>query len=368
MGSTHSRLSPSASSRWLSCPGSLLVEGAKDSPSAYAAQGTVAHSIAGTCWLTGADPAGFLGRVYEQDGFAIEVDQEMVDGVSLYVEVLEREGIYEVESRVDHSEIDDFGGTIDAVGQAHIIDLKYGAGVMVDAEHNTQLGCYAILYCDKYHGGNLVDVQVTIVQPRAYDPDDVVRSWTASTEWLADLKGRILRIVEEAPSQLNAGDHCRWCPHRAQCPELYEMTLLTAQREFKAPEIDPEMAAKILSKKDAIKTFIDAVEDWAHGQLEKGVEVPGFKLVNVFGNRRYSVDDATIERKCKSAGFGKKMIYKSTILSPAQLEKVVGKDLVTSLVERPHTGTTVVPVSDKREAVKRLAASDEFSNVSLSVE
>ncbi len=367
MPSVHSALSPSSASRWLSCPGSLLIEG-QDKPSEYAAQGTVAHALASKCWLLGCDPDLFIGQPRSCDGYTVVIDQEMVEGVRVYLGLLESiEPRLLVEQRIEHSEIEGFGGTVDCVvpTENRIIDFKYGAGVAVDPENNEQLGCYAILAMDKFGFDNACDFELTIVQPRAFDDRGPVRTWVAERDWLMDLKERIAYAAANPNDKLNAGDHCRWCPHKAQCPELYEMTLLTAKQEFKAPDMDAELATKVLGKRYAIESYLEAVEQWVHGQLEKGVDIPGYKLVNKYGNRRYAVDEATVERQCKSKGFGKKQIYETSLLSPAQLEKVVGKELVTSLVERPHTGTTVVPESDKREAVKRLAASDEFANERL---
>jgi hypothetical protein len=291
----------------------------------------------------------------------------MVDGVNVYLEVLAAHPHAYLETRIEHSEIPGFGGTVDCfdVNTFHVIDFKYGAGIAVEAERNLQLTCYALLALDKFNIENLFNVRLTIVQPRAHHPGGPIRSWVADADFLQDTLDRIKAIANgERSDALHAGDHCRWCPAKAQCPELYEMTLISAKQEFSADEMNVAKAAQILQKRSAIEGYLDAIEKWIHGQLDKGVDVPGFKLVNRYGNRRYCVDEATVEKRCKSKGFGKKQIFETSLLSPAQLEKVVGKDLIATLVERPHLGTTVVPSDDKREAVQRLNASDEFANLS----
>jgi hypothetical protein len=137
-----------------------------------------------------------------------------------------------------------------------------------------------------------------------------------------------------------------------------------AAKAFERVDNDPpEHLAEILDKKKAIGIYLKAVEDAVHSILENGGEIPGYKLVNAFGNRRYAVDEDTVLKKCRAAKFGKKDIYRSELLSPAQLEKVVGKELVGSLCERPLNGTTVVPESDRRPAVERQTPQQMFEEV-----
>jgi hypothetical protein len=150
-----------------------------------------------------------------------------------------------------------------------------------------------------------------------------------------------------------------------ECPELYELTIKAARAEFDPGGISPARAAEILASRKAVTSYLDAVASWVHGQLEKGQAIPGYKLVDTFANRKYRFDAAKIAKICSKAGFGKKQIYTSEILSPAQLEKVIGKDLITQLVERPHTGTAVVPESDRRPAAKGQTASEEFANLEI---
>lgn len=76
----HARLSPSSSSRWLKCPGSVpLTESLnlppeKDSP--YALEGTLAHYLAERLLKdTHIDPDYFVGRSFEYvDGEFQECD------------------------------------------------------------------------------------------------------------------------------------------------------------------------------------------------------------------------------------------------------------------------------------------------------
>jgi hypothetical protein len=362
--SEHSKLSPSAAQRWLTCPGSLQFQGTDESE--YAAEGTVAHALAHSCWLSGADPELFVGQPRHCDGHTIVIDGDMACYVQQYLDVIEsRKGRVLLENRFVHQNIEDFGGTVDCLvidDSIEVIDFKYGAGIPVDVDENLQLACYALLAID-CQGFEAQDVRLTVVQPRATHADGPVRSWVASKEFLVDLMTRILAVaMGDREGEFAAGDHCRWCPGRVDCQELYQLTLETVKADFEPESITPELAAEVLGKRTAINAYLKEVERWAHSQLDQGVEIPGYKLVEAFGNRRYSVDEAEIVRRCKNRKFGKKQIYKTELLSPAQLEKVVGKELVTSLVERPSKGTTLVPESDKRPAAVVSKVEDEFAD------
>lgn len=78
-----------------------------------------------------------------------------------------------VEQRVDYSRftgIPDCVGIADCIvisdGTLDIFDLKYGRGVPVHAEGNTQLMIYALAALDLCGGRNITEVRMTIVQPR----------------------------------------------------------------------------------------------------------------------------------------------------------------------------------------------------------
>lgn len=360
----HLKYGPSGSSRWLACPASLNHDGDSDTPSQAAAEGTAAHKLCQRCWLLGCEPAGFLGD--DIDGF--EVTEEMAQGAQLFLDTIEAvmaelgatsENVFSevfIHSK-DHPE---FGGTIDILirteSRIAVIDFKYGMQP-VHVTGNTQLLCYASLARE-----NDEEVVVAIVQPRAHHEDGPVRSWDISSDRLDEFRQQVDAVIEAGPSEtFEAGDHCQYCPRKKDCPELYQLTLKMAQDEFDDASMTPERAAELLSKKKAITGYLKAIDSYAHGRLDKGEPIPGYKLVNAFGNRRFCVDEEAIVRKCRSKKFGKKQIYKTELMSPAQLEKVVGRELVNSLVERPLNGTTVVPETDKRPAVERLDAAEEFA-------
>jgi len=331
-----------------------------------AAEGTVAHSLAEEAYLLGVPADAFLGEVRKQEGHPIEIDREMVDSVQIFLDVIETLESPTLEGRILHPDIPDLGGTLDVLSkhESRVVDFKYGKGVKVEADHNPQLSCYALLYCRK-HLGEIRDVTVTIVQPRIDHPLGPVRSWVATKEYLEDLEERIRKVVDgERAGELNAGDHCRWCPRAKDCPELFDLTLKLSERAFSEVDegLTPEKAAEVIKMETAVGVYFRAVKDWTKQQLEDGNEVPGFKLVETFGNRRYAADEDVIVRKCRSRRFGKKAIYKTELLSPAQLEKVVGKQLVSTFTVRPSKGAAVVPESDKREAYRPTSVSETFKD------
>ena len=165
-GVKHSLLSPSSSHRWIACPPcARLTENYHDTSSGYAQEGTLAHHVAEKKLLhrLGKTTAPKTCDDLEMD----EHTDDYIAFVSEQLEGLTDPKVY-VEQRVDCSKwVPECSGTCDALiisdGILHIIDLKYGRGVKVDAEGNDQL---RILSVEDVRGrGMYVEVLAEKLEP-----------------------------------------------------------------------------------------------------------------------------------------------------------------------------------------------------------
>ena len=185
--SEHAKLSASSAHRWLACPPSVrLCDGIADTSSIYAAEGTLAHAVAELKLKKYFYPPSVKDYKAELETLKQKhiwqgesLWQKEMDGYSdFYVEYItnlclskERAPHVAVEKRVDFSIWAPEGfGTADCVvlsdDVAHVIDLKYGKGVVVDAENNPQLMLYALGVYETYkilYG--IKTFVLTIVQP-----------------------------------------------------------------------------------------------------------------------------------------------------------------------------------------------------------
>lgn len=90
-------------------------------------------------------------------------------------------------------------------------------------------------------------------------------------------------------------------------------------------------------------------------------EWPGYKLVLGRSNRKYTDEDEVTEAAQKA---GYTDIYKKSLIGITEMERLMGKkkfnEILGSLVYKPDGKVTLVPDSDKREAVKTATAEADF--------
>jgi hypothetical protein len=174
----HALLSASGAHRWMACPGSIrLSEGVPERTSAYAEEGTAAHEIAARCLRAG-----------RRDALGIAPDAEMAAAIDIYLDAVwaavEPGDQLLVEHRVDLRPLDPpvpMYGTADAIvikprrRQLHVIDLKFGVGVPIEAAGNPQGRYYALGALLAFPEHAVDTVEITIVQPRFPHPAGPVR-------------------------------------------------------------------------------------------------------------------------------------------------------------------------------------------------
>ena len=100
----------------------------------------------------------------------------------------------------------------------HIIDLKLGKGVVVDAEQNVQLMIYGLGVLDMLGFLYEIDtVELTIVQPRI----EHFSTWEISAgellAWGKDVLEPGAAKALSGEGEFKAGDHCRFCKARFTC-------------------------------------------------------------------------------------------------------------------------------------------------------
>lgn len=367
----HHLLSPSSGVRWFACPGSAQAEASYPrEENAYAQEGSEIHDLAAHCLETDKQASDVTDDATRQ-----EVIQTYLDYVRMHGDF--RTTMIEVQ--VDLSSISPgMFGTADAVvldtsrRTIHVIDLKAGQN-KVDAYYNVQLSLYAAGALDQFRF--LADWEravLHICQPRI----DYIGSFELSVDDLdtfaAYARDRAEAALAEDAPRTPSDSACRWCKHAGECNELRIKTYREVCEMFEDPEpVEPddvsEYSANTLAEKLAavplIKSWLTAVEARAYKTLEDGYVVPGWKLVEGRKLRRWK-DAAHTEAVLRKQKYKVKDIFKSTLISPAQAEKLVGKGnpLLDDLVETPTGKPTLAPSHDKRPDIRQQAA-DQFDSL-----
>lgn len=416
MGEFHARLSASGSKRWMTCPGSVAYAeklGIEDNPSKFAAEGIVAHEVHEKCMQTGLDTEDYKGKKIKADGFEFVVNQDMVHHVQTSIdyfreriEELELEG-YEVKLivekfvKLDKLKIKGLdGGTSDIIliwykddkpQGIEIGDLKYGAGVAVEADDNSQMLIYAVatlLELDMYGLELPEGVFMTITQPRAFHNQGPIRTAHISAKQLVmwveeELKPKAKRASESEGDEddlVASEDGCRFCPAAGNCPRLLAKTNEITKADFSdfdpqlpdVAKLTPQQKAQIVKHADMLRAFIVAVEKSMSEEMNSGSTEYNdeFKLVRKTTRRKFieGIDDPDFSPLLDH--LEEKQIFESKLLSMSKVEallkKELGKDVAKEVMEdittKPIGDIVVAPITDKRRAVEPEINSD-FNNV-----
>lgn len=366
-GVKHSLLSPSSSHRWIECPPSArLTENYQDTKSGYAAEGTQAHSIAESKLRYRLGQSKSLCKCSD-----IEMDEHTDDYIAFVTEQLEgltHPKVY-VEQKVDCSRwVPECSGTCDALivsdGVLHIIDLKYGRGVKVDAEGNDQLSIYALgaleMFCFLYP---IHTVRMSIFQPRLQN----CSTWEVAREDIEKWAEEVLKPAAELAwygnGDYKAGDHCQFCKAKAECRERAEVNMALAAYDFIEPVLlETDEIASILSKIDELVSWASDIKDFALVEALKGVRFDGWKVVEGRSNRKYT-DEAAVAEAVKVIGLDP---YEHKVLGVTAMTTLLGKkrfeETIGGLIEKPQGKPVLVPEADKRQEINITTAADDFAD------
>lgn len=291
---THARLSPSSSKTWSTCTASLAFIEAnshripKDTSSIYSNEGTEAHEWAANVLLNK------ITRDDVPDNFRPYVDAYVNHCLDLVPEGVS----YQVEVQCPLFYQPSSTGTCDFAiitdSRVTVRDLKYGAGVLVTADDNSQLAIYSLslirMLEDVYAFTDDTIVDIGIFQPRHREAQDAT-PWIITLKELIDFCDHIEssamvafggvtavqaklpcgqrdisaeEVLKAAPGtqfvpQEGDDGSCRWCKSKGFC----EVRLAAATEGFTLPGISGvDMIALLpdLSKDDAKLPVEERVE------------------------------------------------------------------------------------------------------------
>ncbi len=373
---SHAILSASSSHRWMNCtPSARLEREFNHRETEAAAEGTAAHALC----------EHKLRRALKMRSRkpVSKYDCDEMDGYTDgYVEfVLEQftqaklecaDPLVLIEQRLDFScWVPEGFGTGDCLIVAdkllHIIDFKYGQGVLVDAEENPQMMLYALgalrLFDSLY---DITEVSMSIYQPRREN----VSTWTISVDelnaWAENTLKPKAELAHKGEGEYLPGSWCQFCKAAVKCRARAEEKLQLARFEFAPPPLlSDEEIEDILTKLDDLTKWASEIQAYAQdAAVNHGKAWKGFKLVATRTNRKYTDEEAVIQA-AKDAGYTD--IFKKSLIPITEMEKLMGKknftSILGSLVEKPQGRPTLVPETDKRPALKKTGAGEEFTEI-----
>jgi Protein of unknown function (DUF2800) len=369
----HAPFAPSSTKRWLNCKGSfaLALQIPEPPESEYAASGTAYHGVA--------------ARALEEHaaGHPVAIaplSREDADMLQPYLEYAMRRmktcSAVWIEQWLQRSVL--LYGTPDLLLEfagedlLEVVDLKTGAGILVDPEENEQLLTYAFLALEHLHGlgRRLAKVRLTIVQPP--DEGNVVKSWDTTSEHVREHGARCEAAIDAAlagSSELVPGSWCRFCKAKPICPRL-RGEVIEALSTMPL-SLTPVTIGNWLDRVERLDEFTKAVRELGHKIASEALAtghpgIPGWGLKPKRATRSWDDEEEVL----KIARRRKIKIYQDKMLSPAMAEKahpnlpeelrarIVAVSSGTNLVRVANAPTAPVAKSDTK--MDRLMANFEL--------
>ncbi len=388
-------LIPSSAERWTTCTASpqFLMDNwdkLPQSDTVFSKEGTTAHEVAAAT-LEGREPD-------TKDSYKCPtpVDKAMRWHGWNYAEYVndlrvDEESVLLIERKLPLWYMPGRNAIVDAAvinsDSMHIVDYKYGAGVVVATEGNLQLVIYAYNIAKTLDAFPADDFPVTlhIYQPRGRASEDApVHKWETTWGVIKSIGDRIAATAEDiqhgnlfpefqpvfAPSE----KACQWCGAKGFCAARqqsfakdFEPLAVIDDKPKQLPTaqaMDDAQLAAIVQHGDTITKWVKDVKEYALQRMRAGGTIPGFKLVLSRGGNRYWSDPVRAAKLLiKDSVLRDEEVWEKSVISPSQVEKLIGKNKfpkdVFNLIAKPQGQPVIAPMEDKREACS-IEAANEF--------
>lgn len=412
-GSGHSIYGPSGSSMWLNCPGSLIANllapnlGNEDS-----AYGTVAHELMEQWGKTGIKPVHRIGTSVSVDddhwGHLVWIDEEMLDHCEAcmdWITPIPRDYVL-WETRVDFSRITPIPnqtGTADVImvqleqRRLVVIDWKFGKGVEVHAENNTQLMLYALgalWHMEEQHGIRFEEIEIRIAQPRRDNWDVWVTDRDNLMEFAGWAKARMALAWQIGAPRVPGNKQCSFCKVQSDCAAYAKINVEMTEGVFENLDAEHATSAEEMQQfKDRInsddyKLLVADPGTLTTAELAKlypyrlmaekfwkairvnlmkralgGEDLAdyGWKIVEGRSIREFADEFDTVCGLTElGVDEGEIIVVKREMVSPTEAEKLLRKaghrakdvkNLLEGLIRKPKGKPTLARLSDKREPI-----------------
>ena len=329
---THATLSPSASDRWLNCPGGLLPSlEVQDVGSEYAAEGTLAHE-----WLEkmckGEETKELLITDSEMYKYVSEAFEYIVTNLEGQLPASEQIiNIFTVKDETCYGTVDAWGIVGDIL---HIFDFKYGQGIKVYAKDNSQMMLYAYgILKNTIKEHRVTGVIVHIVQPRMNNFSFYSYPVTYLTDWIADYALPTATLAITGKGAVVAGTHCRFCRIKGKCKATSFINEI--ENNYKAlnnyEELGIDEKILIARKGKTISKWLETVSDQLLADVKSGeITDSRIEIIQTKGRTKIT-DEVRAAEILKEAGV---MNYsRSSLLPYGQLKRYA--DILAEVIETP---------------------------------
>ena len=366
----HAILSPSSAKRWIHCtPSALLAEAAGSKSSVYAEEGTLAHEIAEhalTQYLEGIyDPIidealPIKDEHLKNPLFSIDMANYIRDYCDYIIgenyEMQKADGLSEMflERKVDITDYapDSFGSvdvTLVSDKTIHIIDLKYGAGVKVTADHNEQMMLYALGALKAAASKVITNIRMTIAQVRLDHYDTFEMSKGELLDWAEKVLKPAAKAAIQGKGKQVIGNWCGFCPVKAQCRAQRDAILADFDEKPEPLLLSDEEVTDLIGKIGTYKSWIESVNKDVYDRAIQGHKWEGYKLV-AGRSSRVIKDEAKI-RQALLNEFLEDEVLNIKLKGIGDLEKLLGKKVFSArfgdAIESRPGAPKLVPESAK---------------------